>query len=299
MTAPSAPSREKRERRGLLLVFLAAALWGLLGAFTVGLLATGLHPLEIAFWRALLAGAAFAVHAAVAGRWRRIPAGDLAAIAGFALVGVSLFYASLILAIDLGGISLAFVLLYSAPAWVTLAAWLLLGEPLGRRHLLLLALATAGVALVSQARGEGVHATFASIAWGLTAGLSYASYYVFGKWVLRRHPPTLVYGLALPLGALALTPLVPWSAKPPSAWLLLAGAALVSTYLAYLLYGIGLRDASASRAVLVATVEPVVAGIVAWAAFGERLGAIGLAGAALVLGAAVWSAFPPRRPPRA
>lgn len=283
-----------REQRGLLLIFVAASLWGLLGAFSAGLLAMGLAPLEIAFWRALLAGAAFAAHALAARRWRTPPLGDLAAIAGFALVGVSLFYAALLQAIDLGGISLAFVLLYSAPAWVTLAAWLLLREPLGPRHLVLLGLATAGVALVSRARGEGVDASPAAIAWGLTAGFGYASYYVFGKWVLRRHPPTLVYGMALPLGAVALIPLVSWSPKAPAAWALLAGAALVSTYLAYLLYGLGLREARASRAVLVATIEPVVAGVVASVGFGERLGAAGLAGGGLVLLAAVWSALPAR-----
>jgi drug/metabolite transporter, DME family len=136
---------------GYLLVLTAAVLWGLLGVFSRAVLDAGVAPLEIAFWRAVIAGAAFGLHAALVGRLRLRPraAGggrDLAALAGFALVGVTLFYAALSLAIDAGGISLAFVLLYTAPAFVTLLAWPLLGERIGRRKLALVALALAGVA---------------------------------------------------------------------------------------------------------------------------------------------------------
>jgi drug/metabolite transporter (DMT)-like permease len=45
---------------GYLLVFAAAVLWGILGLFARGALDAGLSALEIAFWRALLAGGAFA-----------------------------------------------------------------------------------------------------------------------------------------------------------------------------------------------------------------------------------------------
>lgn len=215
--------------------------------------------------------------------------------AAFAVIGVSLFYVALIRAIDAGGISLAFVLLYTAPAWVTLTSGPILGERPTALQWALTAGVMSGVALVSFAQGEGVTPTPAAIAWGLAAGFGYASYYLLGKRLLARQPPVQLYGVALPLGAIGIAPFVPWGAKPPQAWLLLAGAALVSTYLAYLLYGLGLRRATASRAVLVATVEPVVAGAVAWAAFGERMGALGLAGAAVVLCCAALSGWRPRR----
>lgn len=283
------------EALGLAMVLGAAVLWGLLGVLSAGLLSLGVAASEIGFWRAVLGGGAFLAHALAARRLRPLPGRVAAATVAFAAIGVSLFYVALVSSIDAGGVSLAFVLLYTAPAWVTLLAGPVLGERADARQWLLAGVAVAGVALVSVARGEGVTPSFAAVAWGLAAGLSYASYYLLGKRLMAHQPPVQLYGLALPLGALGIAPFVTWSAKPPAAWALLAAAALVSTYLAYLLYGLGLRRATASRAVLVATVEPIVAGGLAWAVFGERLGGLGLFGAALVLASAAASGVAPRR----
>jgi EamA-like transporter family. len=56
-----------------------------------------------------------------------------------------------------------------------------------------------------------------------------------------------------------------------------------STYLAYLTYSVGLRRLEATRAAVVATVEPVVAALVSYLAWGERFGPLGYLGAALIL----------------
>jgi len=286
---------------GYLLILTAAVLWGLLGVFSRAVLDAGVAPLEIAFWRAVIAGAAFGLHATLVGRLRLRPraAGggrDLAALAAFALVGVTLFYAALSLAIDAGGISLAFVLLYTAPAFVTLLAWPLLGERIGRRKLALVGLALAGVALVARSGGGGVVVSATSLGWGLTSAAAYASYYLFGKWVLGRYAPVTIFAWVLPIGALGLAPFVTFAAKSPAVWASLAVLGLVSTYLAYLVYYTGLARTEASRAVLVATIEPVVAAALAAALFGERLGWLGWGGATLVLAAAALAALPARRP---
>lgn len=135
---------------GYLLVFAAAVLWGLIGVFSQGILDAGVGALEIAFWRAALAGALFAAHARLTGQLKLAGARDFGALAAFAGVGVTLFYAAYTLAVQTGGVSLASLLLYSAPAFVALAAWALLGEALTLSKLGLLALTLVGVALVSQ-----------------------------------------------------------------------------------------------------------------------------------------------------
>lgn len=292
-------STGRAEAVGLGLILAAAVLWGMLGVFSAGLLRLGVGPVEIAFWRALFGGAAFLVHALAARRWRPLTRRGWLATTAFAAFGVSLFYVSLVRAIDLGGVSLAFVLLYTAPAWVVLLAGPVLGERATPLQWGLVAVSVVGVALVSASRGTGIDPSPAALAWGLTSGLAYASYYLWGKRLLARQAPVQLYGLALPLGALGIAPFVTWSAKPPAAWALLVAAALVSTYAAYLLYGLGVTRAASSRAVLVATVEPIVAGALAWAVFGERMGTLGLAGAALVIAAAAGSGVRLRRRPRA
>ena len=221
---------------------------------------------------------------------------DLLAFAAFSLVGITLFYASYTLAVQYGGVSLASVLLYSAPAFVAVAARFFLREALTLRKLGLLALTLTGVVLVSRGGGVGVTVSAPALLWGLAAALSYSSYYIFGKWALSRYSPVTINAFVTPLGALGLLPLVEFAPKSPAVWGLLALLAALSTYAAYSLYYAGLKQVEASRAVLVASIEPVVAALLGASLFGERLGAWGLLGGALILGAAVTASLPARAP---
>ena len=282
--------------RGYLLIFLAAVLWGLIGVFSHIILAAGVGPLELAFWRALLAGGMFALQAGLTRQVRPLQTRDLLAFAAFAGVGVTLFYASYALAVKYGGVSLASILLYSAPAFVTVAARVFLREALTPRKLGLLVLTLTGVVLVSRGGGAGVTVSAPALLWGLTAALSYSSYYIFGKWALSRYRPVTLNAFVMPLGALGLLPFVNFAPKSPAVWGLLALLAVLSTYAAYSLYYAGLKRVEASRAVLVASVEPVVAALLGAALFGERLGAWGLLGGALIVAAAVTASLPTRAP---
>ena len=280
---------------GYLLILGAAVLWGLIGMISKGILAEGVTALEVAFWRALLGGVLFLLHAGLNRKLRLERPQDALPMAGFAVVGVSLFYASLIQAIDSGGISLAFILLYTAPLFVIISAWLLLGEALTTRKLVLAPLAVVGIALVSSGGGTGITVNVASVSWGLLSGLTYASYYIFGKLYLGRYRPATIYAWVMPIGAVCLFPFVDFAPKSGTAWLLLALLALISTYVAYFVYYTGLARVEASRAVLVATVEPVVAVTLAATFFGERFGAAGVTGAILILATAVLASLPPGR----
>ena len=277
---------------GYLLVFCAALLWALIGLFSRGILDSGVSSLEIAFWRALLAGVLFVLHTSIKKRWRLPTQRDIGLLLSFAGIGVVIFYTSLNLAIATGGISLAFILLYSAPAFVALGAWLLLGEAMSRRKVALTALTLLGIVLVSQSSSEGMVISARSLAWGLLAGLSYASYYIYGKWLLQRYSTVTIYAYILPLGALGLSFMVDFSPKTPQVWGLFALLAFFSTYLAYFVYYLGLQQVEASRAVLVATIEPVAAASLAALVYGERFDALGMLGSALVLAAALLAAWP-------
>jgi drug/metabolite transporter (DMT)-like permease len=273
---------------GYALILIAAVLWALIGVFTSTVLELGIGAMEIAFWRAVLGGAIFVVHALVTDSFKLDRRRDALVFGGFGLVGVTVFFAAYNMAIATGGISLAVILLYSAPAFVVILARLFLGEALTPLKLVALALVSGGVVLVSlSGSSTGVTVTKVSLAWGLAAGLSYASYYIVGKRLLTRYSPAAVYAFVLPVGALGLLPFVEFSPKTPTAWLFIALLAVLSTYLAYLAYYSGLRLVEASRAVLVASLEPVIAGVLAAAFFGERFGVWGVVGAALVLSASI------------
>ncbi len=266
---------------GYVYIVLAAVCWGLLGPVARLAFQEGVTPMEVAFWRAALGGGCFLLHAGI--RPSTWPARrDLPAVAFFGLVGVALFYAAYQLAVARGGATLASVLLYTAPAWVALMSIAWLGERLTGRKALAIGLTLLGVALVASGGGTA-RITAAALIWGLTAGLCYAFYYPFGRRYFARYTPAAIYALALPVGALVLWPLVDFAEKTPRAWLALGAVILVSTYLAYLFYGQALQHLEATRASIIATLEPVVAGLAAYLWWGEQFGAGGYLGAALVL----------------
>lgn len=283
-----------------LLILAAAVLWGLLGILGKQAQAAGLDPLEVAFWRAALAGGLYAAHAAVTRA--RLPRGrDLLITAAFGVAGVSIFYGSYQLAVRAGGASLASVLLYTAPAFVAVMGWAFLRERLSRRELLAVAGTLGGIALISLGGGQGVTVTPAALAWGLTAGFTYSLYYLYGKAFFTRYAPPALLAVALPVGAVVLLPFVTFTEKTPGAWGSLGAIAVFSTYLAYLAYSWGLRHLPATRASVIASLEPVVAATLAALLFGERLSALALLGAGLVIGAALLLSVGPsdteRHPP--
>jgi len=272
-------------------MLLAASSWALIGPVSRIAQAAGLSPTEIAFWRALMGGALFAAHAA--GKRYQLPREkDLWGAVAFGLVGVSLFYLSYQLAVAYGGAALASVLLYTAPAWVAVGSSLFLRQPISRTQTFLVALTLLGVLLLSWPQG-GFKTSAAGIGWGLASGLAYAVYYIYGKLQFTKYSPIAIFAIALPTGALGLLPWVSFSHKTATVWLALLTLAVLSTYLAYWFYSLGLKRLEATRASLIATLEPVLASFLAYVWWGERFSLLGYAGAALIILAVLATALEP------
>jgi DME family drug/metabolite transporter len=274
---------------GYAYIIAAALLWATIGPAARFALRAGVQPLEISFWRATIGGLLFVLHAAVR-RNLRLARHDVPAVGGFALLGVTVFYWSYFRAVQLGGAALAAILLYTAPAWVALAAAMWLGERLTVRKSLAVLSTLAGIALVAFGSGSRDLGTTSfsaerapALAWGLLAGLVYAGYYLFGKRYFARYEASTLFAYALPLGAALLLPGVAFAPKSAETWLVLLFLGVVPTYGAYLLYSIGLARVEATRAATVATLEPVAAAALAYAVWGEALRPTGYGGAALVL----------------
>jgi len=311
--------------RGYGLVLVAAGLWATLGLFYQLLVAYGLPPLTIVFFRAAIAALTLFLVMA----WRRHGRGavteplrrdcppalrpilsslstiksvgavtaplrrDWPLFVAFGLFGVAAFYVVYIHAIDLVGMGVAAVLMYTAPAWVTLFGALFLGEHLNWLKGGALLLSCAGCALVSRAYDlAGVRLNLLGILAGLGAGLTYGLYTLFSKVAQRRHTAWTTLAYALGIGALFMLPLQSPAAlaraltTPPLIfWLLMLG--LVPTLGGGLAFNAGLRWMPASDASIVATLEPAIATLLGWAFLGEHLERPQLLGAGLILAAVV------------
>ncbi|MFD3004241.1 DMT family transporter [Thermus tengchongensis] len=267
---------------GYLYLLLAAFLWGLIGPISRLAFQEGLAPLAVAFFRAGIAWVFFGLHALLL-RQVRVERRDALPLLLFGLVGVSLFYGSYQLAVVYGGAALASVLLYTAPAWVALLSLLILKEPLDRTGLLAVALTLLGVGLMGVGGGSGVRVLYLALLFGLLSGFTYALYYIFGKLYLPRYATPTLFLYALPVGALGLLPWVEFAPLSPRAMEALLFLGVFSTYGAYLAYYAGLKRLPATRASVVATLEPVVANLFAFLLFREVLSPLGYLGALLVL----------------
>jgi DME family drug/metabolite transporter len=288
--------------RGYLLVLLAASLWATLGVIYKHLAEShGLPPLAVAGLRAGLGGLILlAGLLALRRSWLRLSRQALRVVLLYGVFGIALFYATYINAILSVGVGVAAVLLYTAPAWVAIIAWRFLGERLTRLHLLALLLTLAGSALVAQVFQPGLLRLNAlGIVWGLLSGLTYGLWSVFNKVGVRHTNPWTLQCYGMLVGSavlLLLQPLAPLTGALQSQatilWLLLL--ALGPTVGASVAYASGVRTVPVSVASLIATLEPVLAALLAYLVLGETLGLGQIAGGALIL-LAVWLLRPRAR----
>lgn len=287
--------------RGYALVLVGAALWASLGLFYKQLVdGFGLTPATVAFFRALMtATILFAAHGAI-WVWRGLRPFStlttwrhLGSLALFGLVGIATFFIVYATAVDLTGVGVAAVLMYTAPAWVTVISAFVLDEPLTRRKVAAVILAFTGAALVARIYDtETLQLNPLGILFGLGAGLTYGLYTLFSKVELRRHTPWTVLTFALGFGALFMLPVqnidqVARAIRTPEIVLWLLAMALGPTLLGGLSFNMGLRDVPASNASVVATLEPVIATLLGWLLLDELLEWPQILGGALILGAVI------------
>ena len=187
--------------------------------------------------------------------------------------------------------SLLSMLLYTFPAMVTAAAIALGRETASRRRTGALLVSSGGLALVLLGAGSGTF-DWVGAALGLGAALTYTAYILVSDRVgggidalplaaLITTGATITFGLAgAATGSID-------TGFQSEGWVWLASIAIVSTVTPITLFFAGLRRVGPSTAAILSTLEPPTTVALAFLVFGESLTLLQLAGAALVLGAAV------------
>lgn len=190
-------------------------------------------------------------------------------------------------------LAVATVLQYLYPPFTALLAWLMLGEPIGKRVLAAMALGWLGVLLVAQPAGllQG-GATLAlvpvliAVAGALFTAFAYVSVRSLGT---SEHPLVIVFyfplvALPLSLPLVALNPVLPTPAE--LLWLVGVG---VFTQLGQVYLTRSLTALPAARATAISYVQVLFAGGWGWLLFGESIDSWTIAGAGLVLAATLVS----------
>lgn len=297
---------------GYIFVLLAAVLWGSLGILYNTLEKSYGVPIGVTvFYRAFFAALGLLIYLSLRNRQLlTLPRRHLPLLLGYALVGITLFYTIYGRSTLVNSVAVAAVLMYTAPAFVTLFAWRFWGERLGRRKLGALLLTFIGSALVAQIYAAGqLSFNWLGLGLGLASGVLYASYTVFANQGLRGGlaPLTVVF-YAQAFGTVSLLALV-WfdpslgltalfaAGGQGGAWLLLLGGGLFNTLAAAAFYVSGLARVEAGAASIASTFELVSATFFGFLFLAQTIDLWQALGGVLVIAALVLLAKSPRSNP--
>jgi drug/metabolite transporter (DMT)-like permease len=296
---------DHRHMRGAILCLVSAAAFGTLGVFGKLASEAGASIASTLLVRFALASLVLFAALRLTGGWapaRRLP--RRVVLIGLALgaAGYSLQSGLYFAAIGRLDVSMVSLLLYTYPAFVTVAALTLGRAAPSLRTGAALAVASAGLMLVLLAAGTGAFDPAGALL-ALGASVTYTTYILVSDRIVGAVDPLALSALVL-AGAtvsFAVAGLVTGSldlALSGEAWLWLVLIALVSTVVAVSAFFAGLRRVGPSEAAILSTFEPVVTVALAFAALGERLTAPQLAGGALVLAAVILLQLPAPGPAR-
>jgi drug/metabolite transporter (DMT)-like permease len=292
----------RRPRLGYLLAAVAAAMFAVNGSIAKLLIEDGVSPAHLSQLRVTVAFVMLGGALLLVDRRRlRIARADVPRMAWLGFAGVAIVQLSYFLAIERMPISVALVIQFTGPAMVLLWLRLAHGRRLKPSLYGAVALSVAGSALVVEVFDAGsidglgvVYALVAAVTFAiylvgferagqsydafttLTWGLGFATLF----WVLVSPPWTFPLGDFDSLGHAALA----------------LGVVVIGTLAPFLLNLSALRHLPAARVGVVATLEPVLATLVAWAVHDEALAGIQIVGGLLVVAAVAWVQSHPPSP---
>ncbi|MDD6211867.1 MAG: EamA family transporter [Clostridiales bacterium] len=261
-----------------MLIVLAGCLWGTMGLFVRHLNEMGLASMQIVELRSIIAALLlFPITFFKDKKLLKIRIHQLWPLVCSGLFSIVFFNFCYFSTISIMNLSMAAILLYTAPMFVMLLSVVLFQEKLTARKLTALGFAFGGCCLVCGILNSSVSITLPGLLLGLGSGLGYALYSIFSRFSLNQglHPIAVTdyTFLFAAIGGAALTDFSSIEAIIQQYGVTFIAFAIfytvVTTVLPYLLYTTGLRYVENGTASVIASIEPVVATILGFLVFAE------------------------------
>jgi len=292
---------DERTRLGYMMVATAAALFAVNGSVSKVVLDSGLSSVDLAQIRASCAALGLlAFLLAFARPNLRVTGRELLFLLAFGVVGVALVQWLYFVAIHNLPVGIALLIEFTAPLFVALFARFVYRELIRRRIWVAVALCMTGLALVVEV-WAGVAFSTVGVTAALGGAFGLTAYLLMAEHERRDRDAVSLSFYGFLFAALfwaVVQPLwnFPWSVLDDTVslqgnlseytapvWLLVGFIVVVGTMITFSLLTGALRHVSATRASIVATLEPVLATVVAWLWLGETFGTAQLVGGAVVL----------------
>ncbi len=278
-----------------LAVLLAACLWGTAGLFVRTLQETEFSQMQMVFGRTVISALLLGIIILIKDKSLfSIKIKDLWLFISAGLFSIVLFNFSYYTTMSLASLSVAAVLLYTAPFFVVIISLFLFKEKLTSNKIIALFTAFIGCCFVSGLFDSAHRISTKALFFGLLTGFGYALYTVFGELLLKRGYKTLtitffVFLFAAVCSLPFINPIktVGLAVSSPKILLMVFLMAVFNTVIPYVLYTTGLSGVSPTAAPIIATVEPVIATLIGAFVYSENISLFNFIGIMLVLSSVV------------
>lgn len=278
------------QRMAPVFIILAGICWGIIGLFSRNLSEQGLNSIQITASRCIVTAVCLVIFLLVKDREKlRINIKDLWIFFGTGVCSIVFFNICYFATIKIATLSMASILLYTAPSFVMIMSAFLFKEKITLRKVGALILAFGGCILITGIIGNGeTSISGRAILTGLGAGLGYALYSIFGSIALKKYHPYTVTAYTFIVASLSLLPfshgfeLLTLTLHKDTTLINVLLLGIVSTLIPFLLYTKGLEHMEAGKASVMAFIEPMVATLVGILIFSEGLTAQNITGIFLI-----------------
>ena len=285
-----------------LMLLATVVLWALNLTVTRYILTHGFEPLAYATVRYGLATAIFLGIVLVGERTLRIARPDLP-LAAVAALFIFLNQLSFVYALDRTTASTIALILGATPAFAAVIGLVLGLERLSRRFWIAAAISFAGVGLVAVGSGGDVSGDRLGVLLGLATAATWAAYSVAVGPLMQRYSASRISVVALGVAwvGILLVGLPQTTGQDLGlgwvVWALLLFATLGPLVLTTVMWFRVIHRIGASRATLVANLQPFVAAIFALVLLSESISALQVVGGALIAGGILTARRRPPSPP--
>lgn len=261
------------------LMALAAIMWATSGTLTVLALDAGAKVMQVTVFAGVFTTIILLpMIAAFDPKSLRIKKEDFLPLFAFSLITGTFFSIAWYMCVDLTGVATAVILLYAYPSIVTVASVFLLKERMTRGKAIALPLTFIGCVLVAGAKDleEGFSFNMIGVALGLYTALAGAVYYIWGKKFLDKYSANTVIlymtALSLPGIVILANPIAIFD-NPIStdAWMYIFAIGLFPGTIGFVVSMVALNHIEASKASIVASIEPVAAVVIAFLVLSDQL----------------------------
>lgn len=281
-----------KARLGEAAVLLAAFMWGCIGLFTRNMQEKGFTSVQIVAVRAFVTVILMLIIILITDRrLLKVDLRDMWMFFGTGILSFLFFNICYMSSIGENSLSVACILMYTSPIWVSALSVPLFKEALNSVKVISFVLCFGGCVMVCMS--DSLRLTKLGLVFGLLSGLGYALYSIFGKIASTKyHTMTVTFYTFLfaSIGAVPICELPKLSKLLASGTniALSVGVAVICTLLPYLLYTLGLSKTGAGKASVIAILEPAVASTIGACVFGESMGITGVCGIITVMAGLVY-----------